>query len=813
MSHRAATLALVAAMATLSSTASAQSTWTGATGGEWGTASNWTGGVPNAIGAVANINTALTVNISDTGTGGTYPYTFGTLATSLASGSVTIGTNSVTSDILVAATSTGTPTINVANASANIFFYANLQGTQGFTKTGAGKFTFRFNGANQAYSGPIDISAGILGINQAGSLGDSTSIKIGNGARLLAEPGTNSGTITLDNTRAITLAGAQSQIGASNAAVNLVIQGNIGESAAGNGLVKTDAGVVTLTGTLSYTGETRIAGGTLALGGSAALPTGQNLRFNGATGTLDVGSTSQTVRTIVMDNTAGNKTITGAGGSLAVNGDANLLLNASNGVTYSFAGLDTFNFNRAGRDFKVESVNVADVTTITDINLAKGGTGGGANNITANLFQVGGGNSLGNNGNTARLHLGTTNNIYANTFQVGGFNAGGVVDFQAGLTSPNLKLRGTDGASALTTWKIGETSAGLRRGEGGVNLTGGSLDALVTNLTIGRHIAGADLADTSSLTMPAGTLEAQTIILGEKTGTGTPTITASLNQGGGNVKVQTLTFGQDAGGGATANFQTNYNMAGGTLRAQTIQAGAGSFNASSVRRIGWTGGTISNFDGSTDLTINGRGTAAGEFITIAASTTTAKSFAVDAGRTITLGANTTLTAGASNVVVTKSGSGTLVLGGVSTGFGGTFEHSAGTLELGAVDAISTFNAGGFTWNGGSTMNFDLSGLNSSDRISLGAGVFTKGTGTGFTFDFGGGGTAGGIYELSSFGSTTFAQSDFVATNLGAGLVGQFVIDSDSLTLNVSAIPEPASFAALAGLGAISMAGLRRRRRV
>ena len=96
-------VAVVAALASGAETR-AQSTWTGTTGGEWGTAANWTGGVPNAVGVTANIDTALTVNVSDTGTGGTYPYTFGTLATTITTGSVVIGSTAVTTDILTAAT-------------------------------------------------------------------------------------------------------------------------------------------------------------------------------------------------------------------------------------------------------------------------------------------------------------------------------------------------------------------------------------------------------------------------------------------------------------------------------------------------------------------------------------------------------------------------------------------------------------------------------------------------------------------------------------------------------------------------------------
>jgi autotransporter-associated beta strand protein len=813
----------------------AQSTWTGATGGEWGTAANWTGGVPNATGATANINTALTVNVSDTGTGGTYPYTFGTLATSLASGSVVIGNNGVTTDILTAATSSGAPVINVANSSANIFFYANLEGTQGFEKTGAGKLTFRFNGADQNYSGNITISGGVLGINQNGSLGnDNNNIFIANGARLLAEPGSNSGTITLPSTRTVTLTGAQSQIGSNNAAVNLVINGTVTEDAAGKGLVKTDAGKVTLAGSISYTGETRISAGTLALSGSAALPTSQNLRFNGsAAATLDLGGTSQTVRTIVMDVTTHNRSLTGGGG-LLVNGDANLQLSANNGVTYDFSGIDALTFNRSNREFKFEMVNVDAVTSIADVNLAKSGTAGGTNNITAGTILVGGGNSLGNNGNTARLHLGTVNNLNTATFRVGAFNAGGVVDFQSGLTTPSLKLRGTDGVSATSTWTIGETSSGTRRGEGVVNLTGGSLDALVTNLAIGRHLAGANLADTSSLTMPAGSLTASTILLGEKTGTGTPVITASLNQGGGTVKVSTLTFGKDAGGGATPDFRSSYNLAGGTLNAGTIEAGTGAFAATSVRRIGWTGGTIANLDASTDLTVNGVAGTGGSIV-LATSTITAKDFNVDANRKITLGANTSLTGSAD---LAKNGNGTLLINGASSTYTGTLTVNAGTLggetsmggnvTIGGSGTLAPGNSPGTMTvagdvNMGGTYAYEFNGaLDVADLVNVG-GTLTL-TGGSVTWD------NLGTYALGEK-FTLFAYDALVGTFSGYATSGNYTLDGGLWFLNyndtmaglnggindggvnsgfvtITAIPEPGA-ALLGGLGLLAL--LRRRR--
>ncbi|MCU0778092.1 MAG: autotransporter-associated beta strand repeat-containing protein [Akkermansiaceae bacterium] len=557
----------------------AQSTWTGAAGGEWGTAANWTGGVPNATGATANINTALTVNVSDTGTGGTYPYTFGTLATSLASGSAVIGNNTVTTDILKADVTSGTPEISVATGGA-IFYYANLEGTQGFNKTGGGRLTFRFNGADQTYTGDITITGGILGINQDGSLGDAENdITIATGARLLAEPGSNTGTITLPDTRIITLGGLQSQIGSNNAAVNLIVNGEVAENAPGNGLVKTDAGKVTLAGTLSYTGETRIATGTLALSGDAVLPTDQNLRFTGnaVVCTLDLGGTSQTVRTLVMDQVNANRAITG-GGSLTINGDTSLTLSSNNGVTYDFSGIDSFTFDKSDRNLNFQTTNVAAVTTLNDFNLAKSGIDGGTNTITAAAFQVGGSAvSDGNNGSAARLHLGTVNIINANTVKLGAFNANGFVDFQAGLTNPGLKLRATDGISPVTTLTIGETSSGSRTGNGLLNLTGGSGDILATDILIGRHISNAFNGGDSTLTLPDGTLNATTVVMADKVGSGQPTINAVINHNGGDVTIDTILMARTTDGAQLAsagqNLRPTYNLNGGTLNVTSIQPG------------------------------------------------------------------------------------------------------------------------------------------------------------------------------------------------------------------------------------------------
>lgn len=259
-------------------TATAQITFKIASdGGTWGSASNWDPEtVPNAIDAEAIVNgvgpsgTAPATTAMDVLLDGNY--IIGKLTRSVAGAAATFPTTPVANDPakgLTLSTSTGTPTINVVG---DVFYFSSLFGTQGFEKTGAGRFTFRFNGVEQNYTGTVKISAGTLGIQTDRNLGDvNNAIEIADSARLFAEPGSNSGTITLPASRSITLLGA-GRFGSNNVAVNLLIEGPINDGGNGFGPVKTDAGVVTLAGTNSWTGSTVVNAGVLTATKPEALP-------------------------------------------------------------------------------------------------------------------------------------------------------------------------------------------------------------------------------------------------------------------------------------------------------------------------------------------------------------------------------------------------------------------------------------------------------------------------------------------------------------------------------------------------------------
>ena len=205
------------------SVAHGQTTWIAASGGEWNSAPNWNPAtVPNATGAAAVFTGTTQVNLTS------FNATTGTLTYGGTGGSLVVGTTSGTDDVLTLAVASGSPTVSATNSNATIFMYANVEGTQGLTKTGAGKFTFRFNGADQNYSGPITISGGVFGINQDGSLGNADNdVTIAHGARLTVEPGSNTGTVTLPATRTITFTSGTGQFGVSPAAVTAIVSGSV----------------------------------------------------------------------------------------------------------------------------------------------------------------------------------------------------------------------------------------------------------------------------------------------------------------------------------------------------------------------------------------------------------------------------------------------------------------------------------------------------------------------------------------------------------------------------------------------------------
>lgn len=460
-----------------------------------------------------------------------------------------------------------------------------------------------------------------------------------------------------------------------------------------------------------------------------------SLVFTGSTNaTVNLEGAARTVTNIASSGMTLPLTVTATNGSLTINGGNQSFGTQANGsLVTDYSGLSSFTFTQTGTNtFDVRMTIPAAGPTSGTATLRLATQGSGTNFIRASNVQVGA--AAGASNGTAWggvLSLGKANTLHATTLAIGGFNGSGAVAFQPGVSGGTLVLRGTAGGSSrVTTMDVGATSSGSRDGSGTLDLTGGTLDAMVTTLTVGRHGAGANNATTNSLTMPGGSLDATTIILGEKSNTtGTPTITSTFTQGGGLVTTGTLLFGNvlSTTGSSTPQFNAVYNLSSGTLRAANIATtptialtSTNTSNAASVRRIAWSAGTIANYDAATDLSISGTTTNAGYTMQLVLGSTAAPQvFAVDAGRTITVGPSAVISGTGS---LQKQGAGTLRLSSANT-FAGSLALGGGVTQLGIANGLSANAAVTLNPSSG-TATLDMAGFNATagSLASAGAGA-------------------------------------------------------------------------------------------
>lgn len=432
----------------------------------------------------------------------------------------------------------------------------------------------------------------------------------------------------------------------------------------------------------------------------------------------------------------------------------------------------------------------------------------------------------------------------------------------AGNWSPISTPPGTGGQTA-TFNGAGNSKTTIDLGAG-INVSNIVFDtASAAAYTIGAGAAGSQtLTLNSNLTVNATVTTSQLLnsnLVLNSAVTNTPTFTntvtnnsttGSLTFAGG---ISTVSSGARtlaiSGAGATS---ISGNITNGTGTVAITKGGAGTLTLSgtnSFSSLSQGNGVINVSGGSTTTAI--AYTSGGTTITVSGGTLTATSIASGSnsnGRVLNLTGGTFVSNGnvfASGVAGAISiNGGTLKSGNASGitvfddnnsiaigGGGATFDTTVGNITLGSGVALAgsgkltfvgvsgnTFAADALSVANGTPLGFNLGGVsinNSTALVSLTTFTETADGGT-YAIDFGGFNfDTIGSYKLIGFSSMsgTFVESDFAAANstVGSGLEADFVFDGSSLSYVVTtAIPEPSTFGALAGLIILGFSASRRR---
>jgi fibronectin-binding autotransporter adhesin len=583
-----------------------------------------------------------------------------------------------------------------------------------------------------------------------------------------------------------------------------------------------------------------------------------------------VAAQAQTTWNGTLGNTAEswntNANWTGGGGVFPNAASTNVSL------TGNFSAAKTVNLNQA---VTVGNLTIGDTTaTLVAITLAHNtgnltfDNGGAGSTITS----IGAGNVITANTTLANSLTVTVNGT---SLSYSGAISGGFGLSKNGTGTLSLSGNNTFTGGVTVTQGLLSTNHASAFGTGGITLGGGSDNVILSHSANGITTAGTITISSSgsgNVTIQNGNTsgssgvysgavvfgKATDILAQPLTGTNTSatfTFTGAFSGNG----LMTIKAPSDAN---QVRFSNSNNHTGGILIASgTLSLTGGSTHGgggitvgdgvgvdtllSNTNRIGDTNAvTVSSSGvysiGSGNDTIGALTLKSGGQITGTTGIITASSYSLEGG-TITA-----ILAGNSSIALTKSTSGTATLSGINT-LAGPVSISAGVLALsgtGSLNAVSGVSvASGATFSNGSSTTFNKA-LTLTEGSTLAAGAFAPSAIT-IVADL----TSGTYSTISGNSTASFAKPSALTLTLSNIVAGDYTLFSDftsisgtftsvvidSLTLNAGnsftgtsggfvftftdatnllsiAIPEPSSFAALAGLGALGLVAARRRRR-
>ncbi|MFZ3376745.1 MAG: autotransporter-associated beta strand repeat-containing protein [Chthoniobacterales bacterium] len=487
---------------------------------------------------------------------------------------------------------------------------------------------------------------------------------------------------------------------------------------------------------------------------------------------------------LTSSNTGIKLTLTSATAINAANTSGTNTIDAP--IVLSAAANSTQNFTQAiGGSLIVNGV-ISNTNNVT-LSLAGGG-----------IIQLGGANTYTG---------GTT--LTAGTLNINNANALGTGTFTIASGSNAIIDNTTAGAITLSTnntqiWNGDFTFTGtqsLNLGTGAVTLGGNRTVTVNTNnLTVGGVISGGGFSVTKA---GAGTLT----LAGANTYSGGTTVSAGSLQLSGSGTLGSTNGGLTVNGGTLNLNGTNQGVGNLTGSGGTILNNATGTNVSlTIGNNNSTGGNYSGVianhtsgTGTVALTKTGTGT-----ITLSGTNTYTGATTVNAGTLLINGNNSAATGAVSvnNSGTTLGGTGTIG-GAVTVGsgaklLGGTGSAASGTLTL----------ANNLTLNSGSIIELALGTSGAHSSLARTGGTWSFNATQAFTFI--NLGAQPGSYSniITGLGSDPGSESGWTITNIG--WIGNFTYGSGDISLNVVAVPEPATY--IAGVLTLAAILLHQRRR-
>lgn len=508
--------------------------------------------------------------------------------------------------------------------------------------------------------------------------------------------------------------------------------------------------------------------------------------------TLDMSVAMNTTGTRAVTVVSGGKLTLGSTGAAythSVNngttnftgaGEVEILANSTGSFTVGTAplssivdmsGLSKLTANVGKFKLGADSINYTTGTAAT-VTLAA------SNYITTANMEIG--RAIGSGGVQADgvLKLGTSNTIRVDNLYLGEKRSDGTIRFSNTGNGSSVTIGGNAGAKTTVSMGYYQTSPGAYSPTGIADFTGGTVNATLADMTLGRQAPGGAVTTTNNTasgtwTMEAGTVTADTVRLGYwstvntlGTNVGNQIAQGFLNINGGSFTVGVgLRVGDGVVGSVNTHARGTVAISSGTLEVSGLfllgNSEGGGTAANQRGTLSITGGTVNANVGITTnnaqstLTLNG-GTLdmKGNKIGTAAQPIGGNSGALN----WTSGTLKNLLELNGGAVLNKSTVGTLILAGTNFYTGGT-TISAGTIQIGAGSSLGSVN-GTLTVNTGGTLDINGNDLGVGNFTGSGGNIVNNASGTNKILTIGNnngtGGNFAGVIADNTSGTGTVA---------------------------------------------------------